>query len=93
MRILDRLSEKQVKNAKPKPGKFVVRLADGGGLYLQATVSKAWGINRNWIFRYELDGARHDMGLGPLGLQLRRGQPRRSARKGERASEQAARRN
>ena len=67
MRTLDRLSEKVVKNAKPKPGKFVVRLADGGGLYLQATVSKAGGINRNWIFRYELDGARHDMGLGPLG--------------------------
>jgi integrase len=67
MRMLDRLSEKVVKNAKPERGKFVVRLADGGGLYLQATVSKAGGINRNWIFRYELDGARHDMGLGPLG--------------------------
>jgi hypothetical protein len=24
------------------------------------------GVNRNWIFRYELDGERHDMGLGPL---------------------------
>ena len=67
MRILDRLSEKAVKNAKPGPGKFVVRLADGGGLYLQATVSRAGGVNRGWIFRYELDGVRHDMGLGPLG--------------------------
>ena len=56
-----------IKNAKPAPGKFVVRLADGAGLYLQATVSKAGGINRNWVFRYELDGVRHDMGLGPLG--------------------------
>src|SRR5215469_6101738 len=80
MRKLDLLTEMQVRNAKPAKGKFVARLLDGAGLYLQATVSQAafeqyqqghikWNairdINRNWIFRYELDGARHDLGLGP----------------------------
>ncbi len=58
MRILDRLSEKEVKNAKPDRGKTIKRLPDGGGLYLQASVSKTHGINRNWIFRYQLDGYR-----------------------------------
>src|SRR6516165_2688506 len=66
MRIVDRLTEKQVKNAKPDKGKFVKRLLDGNGLYLQATVSKTGGINCNWVFRYELDGRRRDMGLGSL---------------------------
>lgn len=66
MRMSDRLTEKQVKNATPDKGKFVKRLPDGGCLYLQATVSKAGGVNRNWIFRYERDGQRRDMGLGSL---------------------------
>jgi integrase len=59
------LTDAEVRNAKPDKGKFVKRLLDGAGLYLQATKS-AIGVNRNWIFRYELDGERHDMGLGPL---------------------------
>ena len=66
MRIVNRLTEMQVKNAKPTKGKFVTRLLDGNGLYLQATRSKTGGINRNWVFRYELDGQRHDMGIGSL---------------------------
>jgi integrase len=66
MRKIGLLSEKQVKNLKPDPGKFVRRVADGGGLYLQATVSTAEGFNRNWIFRFEMDGVRHDLGIGPL---------------------------
>jgi hypothetical protein len=65
VRKIELLTEKQVRNAKPDEGKFVKRLLDGAGLYLQATVSKD-GVNRNWIFRYERDGERHDMGLGPL---------------------------
>ena len=65
MRKIDILREKEVRNAAPAPGKFVKRLADGGGLYLQATISNE-GINRNWIFRYERDGVRHDLGVGPL---------------------------
>jgi integrase len=76
MRVLDRLTEMQVRKAKPDKGKTIKRLLDGGGLYLQASVSKAGGVNRNWMFRYQLDGSRdpetgrvsgrHDIGLGPL---------------------------
>ena len=66
MRVVDRLTEKEVKNARPDKGKFVKRLLDGGGLYLQATRSTTGGVNRNWVLRYELDGKRHDMGLGSL---------------------------
>jgi integrase len=67
VRIVDRLTEKQVKNAKPDKGNFVIRLADGGGLYLQATRSRTGEhINRNWVFRYERDSERHDMGIGSL---------------------------
>jgi Arm domain-containing DNA-binding protein len=47
--------------------------ADGGGLYLRVTASG----NRAWVFRYQLDGKRHDMGLGPVepgnGLREARG--------------------
>jgi integrase len=37
-------------------------LADGGGLYLQVTATGA----RSWIFRFQLDGRRREMGLGPF---------------------------
>lgn len=66
MRITNRLTEKQVRNAKPGKGNFLARLLDGGGLYLQATISKTGGVNRNWVFRYERNGKRRDMGLGSL---------------------------
>jgi integrase len=65
VRTIHRLKARQVINAKPKPGKFVNRLADGGGLYLQVTRSKE-GYNKNWIFRFERNDERHDLGLGPL---------------------------
>ena len=65
MREMNRLTEKEVRSIKPDKGKFVKRLLDGGGLMLQATESGK-GVNRNWVFRYELDGERHDLGLGPL---------------------------
>ena len=65
MRKTERLTDAAIRNAKPDKGKFVKRLLDGAGLYLQATKSTD-GVNRNWIFRYELDGERHDLGLGPL---------------------------
>ena len=66
MRAINRLSEKEAKNATPPKGKSIVRLPDGGNLYLQASLSKTGGVNRNWVFRYERDGDRHDMGLGSL---------------------------
>jgi integrase len=62
-----RLRQKQIEHAKPPKGRSAIMLADGGNLYLQATVAKdKKSINRSWLFRYEMDGARHDMGLGPL---------------------------
>jgi len=65
VRRLNRLTDKQIRNAKPDKGKFVKRLSDGAGLMLQATASKQ-GVNKNWIFRYERVGKRHDLGIGPL---------------------------
>jgi len=38
--------------------------ADGGGLYLQVTENGG----RSWVFRYQRNGKRHDMGLGPVYL-------------------------
>lgn len=37
-------------------------LADGGGLYLQVSPAGA----KSWIFRFQLNGRRRDMGLGSL---------------------------
>jgi integrase len=65
MRKTEILTDAAIRNCKPDKGKFVKRLLDGLGLYLQATKSTA-GVNRNWVFRYELDGERHDYGIGPL---------------------------
>src|SRR5204863_2200647 len=36
-------------------------LHDGGGLYLRISATGA----RSWVFRFQLDGKRRDMGLGP----------------------------
>jgi integrase len=41
-------------------------LADGGNLYLQCTLGTDGNVRRSWLFRYERDGRRRDMGLGPL---------------------------
>jgi len=37
-------------------------LHDGGGLYLRVSASGA----KSWVFRFQLDGRRRDMGLGPF---------------------------
>ena len=36
-------------------------LHDGGGLYLRVSETGA----KSWVFRFQLDGKRRDMGLGP----------------------------
>jgi integrase len=41
-------------------------LADGGNLYLQLTRAEGDHVSRSWLFRYEIDGRRREMGLGPL---------------------------
>ncbi len=50
------LSTLEIKNAKPG------MLSDGQGLYLYVKESGA----KSWIFRYELNKRRREMGLGPL---------------------------
>jgi integrase len=63
-RTLHRLNSRQVRAVKPgKRGALM--LADGGNLYLQVT-GKDDGPYKSWVFRYERDGRRHDLGLGPL---------------------------
>jgi integrase len=62
-RTIHRLTARQIAATKPGTGERVM-LADGGNLLLQV-VGKQGGLNRSWIFRYERDGKRHDLGLGP----------------------------
>src|SRR5215472_7544626 len=61
-----RLTAREVMNAKPEGDRRAAMLPDGGNLYLQATAGKDGAIRRSWVFRYELDGRRHDLGLGSL---------------------------
>jgi integrase len=65
-RPVGRLTPKQVQHAKPKDDRAARLLADGGNLFLQCTRSKDGAVSRSWVFRYELDGRRREMGLGPL---------------------------
>jgi integrase len=60
MANIHRLSERQIRAAQPGP-----LLADGANLFLQVTLG-AHGINKSWVFKYELDGERHELGLGSL---------------------------
>jgi integrase len=64
-RWVGRLTSKQVRHAKPKRGRDWGLLADGGNLYLQVTTGKDGAVSRSWVFRYEQDFARHELGLGP----------------------------
>jgi len=57
---------RQVNNAKPKRGRDASLLADGGNLYLQLTRGDGDHVRRSWLFRYELNGRRREMGLGAL---------------------------
>jgi integrase len=55
-----------VNTAKPKAGRQALVIGDGGGLWLQATRGEGDHIRRSWTFRYEINGKRREMGLGPL---------------------------
>jgi integrase len=66
-RHIHRLTDRQIKSAKPPQDRRGIMLSDGGNLLLQVSRSASGDdFNRSWIFRYELDGKRHDLGLGPL---------------------------
>jgi integrase len=62
-RTIHKLTARTIAATKPGTGHRVM-LADGGNLLLQV-VGKQGGQSRSWIFRYERDGKRHDLGLGP----------------------------
>jgi integrase len=64
-RTLQRLTARQVATAEPKGDRNASLLPVDTNLYLQVTRTKT-GVTRSWVFRYELDRKRHDMGLGPL---------------------------
>jgi integrase len=63
-RTIGKLSARQVATAHPK-GRPAIMLGDGGGLYLQCTIGAEGAVRRSWLFRYERDGRRREMGLGP----------------------------
>jgi integrase len=65
MRRIGNLSTARVRTAVPKAGRRALVLPDGGNLYLQITRGSD-GLRRSWTFRYEFDGRRHELGLGPL---------------------------
>jgi hypothetical protein len=63
-RTIGRLSSARVRTARPKRGQRRLVLSDGGNLVLECSLAPDGGVYRSWLFRYELDGERHDMGLG-----------------------------
>jgi integrase len=77
MGMINRLTANKVRNAKPRADGGDVALCDGGGLYLQISVSKTGQVLKSWVFRYATPGtkisktgreyrAERQMGLGPL---------------------------
>ena len=54
-------------NAKPPKGRRKAKSADGGNLFSETSVGKVGDVRRSWIFKYELDDSRREMGLGSLG--------------------------
>jgi integrase len=67
-RTIKRLTAREAASAKPPGDRKGAVFADGGNLYLQVTRDTIHPdrIYRSWVFRYELDGHRHDLGLGPV---------------------------
>jgi len=60
MRARNRLSATLVR-AIDKPGRY----CDGGGLWLQCTPGVN-GVTKSWLFRFQLNGRKRAMGLGPF---------------------------
>jgi integrase len=59
-RTLNRLSQLAISNAGAGMH------ADGGGLYLQVTMTASGRLNRSWLYRYAVAGRERQMGLGSL---------------------------
>jgi len=65
-RTVRRLSPARVRTAKPPRGRQACMLADGGNLYLQVSRGADDNVRKSWCFRYEINGKRHELGLGSL---------------------------
>jgi len=65
-RHIHRLTTRKIASAQPPADRQSVMLGDGGNLLLQVSRGKDGEIRRSWIFRYERDRVRHDLGLGSL---------------------------
>jgi integrase len=63
-RLTGRLNAQQVKTYKLPKDCDAIKLADGSRLYLQVTRGDYDNIRKSWLFLYEMDGVRHQMGLG-----------------------------
>jgi integrase len=66
VRSHNRLTQRAVINAKPDKGRRATMFADGGNLFLQASIGAEGHVRRSWVFKYELRGQRRELGLGPL---------------------------
>jgi integrase len=65
-RTIGKLTSRRVATAKPKRGRSALVLGDGGNLYLQCTLADDnTTVRRSWVFRFEINGKRREMGLGP----------------------------
>ena len=64
-RTVGKLKSKQVAHAAPPEGKDRIDISDGGNLLLQCTRGEGGHIRRSWVFKYEIAGQRHELGLGP----------------------------
>ena len=81
-RTVKRLTAREVLSAKPDRDRRALMLCDGDGLYLQISRDPKDHnhIRRSWVFRYERNGRRRDVGLGPL-RHLDLAEARKQARK------------
>src|SRR5262245_56522113 len=60
------LTVRRTLHATPDRGRRATMIADGANLFLQVSRGRSGQIRRSWVFKYELQGQRHEIGLGPL---------------------------
>jgi integrase len=63
-RVMGKLTPARVRNTKEEG-----LISDGGNLYLEVTAGRGGHVRKSWVFRYTIDGRRHDLGLGGLGTR------------------------
>jgi hypothetical protein len=63
-RVTGRLTARAVATATPAKGRDWETFADGDNLILVVSRGAQGRINKSWMFKYQLDFRRHEMGLG-----------------------------